>query len=62
VSADEAAEPPADEACRPCRGSGTVISNLGGTPSEVACPWCEGTGRQTTGRDAQARWREQPAS
>jgi hypothetical protein len=27
-----------------CRGGGRVISNLGGMPKEVACPWCEGTG------------------
>jgi hypothetical protein len=35
-----------------------VISNLGGTPQEVACPWCEGTGRYTPGHDAQASRRE----
>jgi DnaJ-class molecular chaperone len=33
------------ESCRACRGSGKVISNLGGSPSEVDCPWCEGTGK-----------------
>ncbi len=31
-------------ACTPCRGTGMVISNLGGTPHEVDCPWCGGTG------------------
>ena len=46
----------------PCRGSGRVISNLGGTPSEVTCPWCGGGGVRVPGTDAQARWpREQPA-
>ncbi|MBA2644906.1 MAG: hypothetical protein H0U80_05615 [Solirubrobacterales bacterium] len=33
--------------CTPCRGTGTVISGLGGTPHEEKCPWCEGTGRWT---------------
>ncbi len=45
--------------CMACRGTGRVISNLGGTPSEVPCPWCEGTGMRVEGIDAQARW---PAS
>jgi DnaJ-class molecular chaperone len=40
--------------CAPCRGTGQVISNLGGTPSQVVCPWCEGTGLQLPGHDAQA--------
>lgn len=44
--------------CMPCRGSGKLISNLGGTPSEVSCPWCEGDGVRIAGIDAQARWRE----
>jgi hypothetical protein len=39
-----------------CRGSGQVISNLGGTPSRVTCPWCEGGGIRMPGIDAQARW------
>ncbi len=42
--------------CMPCRGSGQVISNLGGAPSNVTCPWCAGTGVRTSGIDAQARW------
>jgi DnaJ-class molecular chaperone len=33
-----------DTQCRPCRGTGRVISGLGGTPREIVCPWCEGTG------------------
>ena len=40
----------------PCRGSGKVISNLGGSPSEVTCPWCDGGGVRVAGVDAQARW------
>ena len=40
--------------CMACRGSGRVISNLGGTPSEVKCPWCEGAGMRVPGIDAQA--------
>jgi hypothetical protein len=39
-----------------CRGTGSVISNLGGTPSTVACPWCGGTGTRQPGRNAQAEW------
>jgi hypothetical protein len=39
-----------------CRGSGKVISNLGGTPSTVSCPWCGGSGERVPGIDAQARW------
>jgi DnaJ-class molecular chaperone len=40
--------------CSPCRGTGTVISSLGGEPHEETCPWCGGTGVFTPGRDAQA--------
>jgi DnaJ-class molecular chaperone len=40
--------------CLACRGTGTLISGLGGTPHEVRCPWCEGTGRRIPGIDAQA--------
>jgi DnaJ-class molecular chaperone len=43
------------ETCRACRGEGKVISNLGGESQEVACPWCEGTGRFIPEHDAQAR-------
>jgi len=42
--------------CMPCRGSGQVISNLGGTPSRVTCPWCGGGGVRVPGIDAQAHW------
>ena len=44
--------------CPACRGTGSVVSNLGGTPSQVPCPWCEGTGRVIAEHDAQARWAE----
>jgi DnaJ-class molecular chaperone len=40
--------------CSACRGTGRVISNLGGSPQEAPCPWCEGTGRFIPGHDAQA--------
>jgi DnaJ-class molecular chaperone len=50
---EEAHEP---RECMPCRGSGKVISNLGGSPSTVTCPWCEGGGVRISGVDAQARW------
>jgi hypothetical protein len=49
----------------PCRGTGQLISNLGGTPSTVTCPWCEGSGARIPGIDAQARWpvsAEEPAA
>jgi hypothetical protein len=44
-----------DEAnlCMPCRGTGKVISGLGGSPHELPCPWCDGTGHRIPGRDAQ---------
>jgi hypothetical protein len=40
----------------PCRGTGQVISNLGGTASTIACPWCGGGGTRVAGVDAQASW------
>jgi DnaJ-class molecular chaperone len=39
--------------CAPCRGTGHVLSLLGGTPAQVVCPWCEGSGTQIPGHDAQ---------
>jgi hypothetical protein len=39
-----------------CRGSGRVISNLGGAPSTLTCPWCDGGGVRVVDIDAQARW------
>jgi DnaJ-class molecular chaperone len=47
-------ETTAPAACSPCRGTGRVLSHLGGTASEVVCPWCEGGGVQLPGHDAQA--------
>ncbi len=54
-----AAEPPP---CAPCRGTGRLVSRLGGTAHEVVCPWCAGTGRFTPGRDAQAEPAEAEAA
>jgi DnaJ-class molecular chaperone len=42
--------------CMPCRGTGKLISNLGGEPSTVVCPWCDGSGERHSGVDAQAKW------
>jgi len=39
--------------CTPCRGTGRVISNLGGERREVQCPWCEGKGERLRDHDAQ---------
>jgi len=48
------AQPDQDRrACNPCRGSGRVISNLGGERREVTCPWCEGNGEFKPEHDAQ---------
>jgi DnaJ-class molecular chaperone len=48
-------ETPTDrQTCTPCRGTGSVISTLGGSPNPVTCPWCEGSGRFMAGHDAQA--------
>jgi hypothetical protein len=44
--------------CMPCRGSGLVISNLGGTPKTVRCPWCGGGGLRLPEVNAQAKWLE----
>jgi DnaJ-class molecular chaperone len=43
------------QVCTPCRGSGRLISSLGGTAHEVICPWCAGSGAFAPGRDAQAQ-------
>jgi hypothetical protein len=45
-----------------CRGTGRVISNLGGTAATVACPWCDGRGVRSADIDAQARWLGDEAS
>ncbi len=64
ASTDEngkAADPGEEEShgpreCMPCRGTGRVVSNLGGTPKDVTCPWCDGSGMRQPDVDAQARW------
>ncbi len=59
------AEEPASAApapCPPCKGKGQVISQLGGTTTQVVCPWCEGGGVQIPGHDAQAARRARDAS
>jgi DnaJ-class molecular chaperone len=58
-SADQTEESHGPRECMPCRGTGKVISNLGGAPSTVTCPWCEGGGVRVAGIDAQAKWLEQ---
>jgi hypothetical protein len=52
---------PEPQACMPCRGTGKVISNLGGEASQVVCPWCKGAGTRLTGIDAQGAWLEERA-
>ena len=39
--------------CTACRGTGKVVSSLGGHEHEVVCPWCEGSGHRIPGIDAQ---------
>jgi hypothetical protein len=46
----------APQECMPCRGTGRVISNLGGTASKITCPWCNGERIRLHDVDAQARW------
>ena len=53
ASEEQQAQAP-QQPCAPCRGTGKVISNLGGTAQQVTCPWCEGGGVQLPGHDAQA--------
>jgi DnaJ-class molecular chaperone len=47
--------------CMPCRGTGKLISNLGGEPSTVSCPWCDGSGVRIADVDAQAKWLDEAA-
>jgi DnaJ-class molecular chaperone len=56
----EAAQPSEPEPCVACRGTGRLVSNLGGEARMVECPWCDGGGVRLAGHDAQARWRDQP--
>jgi len=53
MSEPDAHESHEPQPCMPCRGSGQVISNLGGTPRRVTCPWCRGGGVRIVGADAQ---------
>jgi hypothetical protein len=46
----------------PCRGTGQVISKLGGEERKLPCPWCEGSGVKSAGVDTQAAWREREAA
>lgn len=55
MSPPDETEVPPDVPCSACRGTGRVISNLGGTPHEVPCPWCEGGGRRLREHDAQEK-------
>ncbi len=48
-----AAEDEDRSVCTPCRGTGRLVSGLGGTSHEVTCPWCGGSGRFAPGRNAQ---------
>ena len=50
----EPSDPSDPTRCHACRGTGQVISALGGSPQTVACPWCEGSGRFIPEHDAQA--------
>jgi DnaJ-class molecular chaperone len=43
--------------CSACRGTGKVISALGGDEKPVTCPWCEGSGHYDPEHDAQAAGR-----
>jgi DnaJ-class molecular chaperone len=54
VSNEESPEAPQPRPCTVCRGTGTLISNLGGSPFEVRCAWCDGTGTFLADHDAQA--------
>ena len=55
MSTDPAPSDQDRRTCTPCRGTGRVISNLGGERREINCPWCEGSGEFEPGRDAQEK-------
>jgi len=55
---DAATGAAASRPCTACRGTGQVISNLGGEPHSVTCPWCDGGRVFLPGHDAQAARRE----
>lgn len=54
----EAGQEPPARVCMACRGSGKVISHLGGEPKDVTCPWCGGSGTRGAIADAQAKWKD----
>jgi DnaJ-class molecular chaperone len=54
---EQATEPIAPEPCSACRGSGVVVSGLGGESHQLPCPWCDGSGVMLREHDAQAHWR-----
>ena len=53
MSPPQPSQEPTSTTCTPCRGTGRLISGLGGNPHEVICPWCRGTGERIPGIDAQ---------
>lgn len=53
TSGDQKTEDDRAAGCLACRGAGRVISGLGGTPHDVVCPWCRGSGERVRGIDAQ---------
>jgi hypothetical protein len=59
---DQTQESHGPRECMPCRGTGQVISNLGGTPSTVTCPWCDGGGVRLAEVDAQRGWLDAPSA
>ncbi len=62
MSADRAPPDAERQTCTPCRGTGKVISNLGGEQRELTCPWCEGSGEFKSGHDAQGDAPQSPES
>ena len=61
---DETGASDSQRECSACRGTGKVISALGGEEKPVTCPWCEGSGSFDPEHDAQSAGRalrgEQP--
>jgi len=55
---EEVVEPLPPTPCGACRGTGVVLSGLGGEQHELPCPWCEGGGVLLRDHDAQTRWRD----
>jgi DnaJ-class molecular chaperone len=57
--AEPTTQPEPPQPCGACGGSGSVISNIGGTPHAVSCPWCDGGGTFLADHDAQAHWKQE---